>query len=84
PVQLRAATLWAELLDAEPSDVDDSFFAVGGHSMLALRLLSRVRDRFGVAVPLQSFLADPTLRGLSALVESHLDSRKAANNTMTG
>jgi amino acid adenylation domain-containing protein len=58
------AGLWREALGAAAGPRDD-FFARGGHSLLAVRLLSRVREALGSAPPLAAFLADPTLDGLA-------------------
>ncbi len=68
------AGLWAELLAVPAGRLGgrDDFFALGGHSLAAARLLSRVRERLGVDVPLAALLADPTLGGLARLVEAAL------------
>jgi amino acid adenylation domain-containing protein len=60
--------LWCAALGAGPVDVTSSFFDLGGHSLTAVRLRDRVRDRFGVDFPLTEFFRNPTLAGLSALV----------------
>jgi amino acid adenylation domain-containing protein len=69
PVARRVAAVWVELLGSARVD---NFFAAGGHSLLALVLLARIREWFGISVPLVDFLADPTLTGTCALVESTL------------
>jgi nonribosomal peptide synthetase protein BlmVIII len=62
----RAVTLLLEsLLGIAGVGVDDDFFALGGDSLLALRLLSRLRDELGVEHPITAFLADPTVRALA-------------------
>ena len=49
-------------------DPEADFFALGGHSLSAARVLSRIRSRYAVAVGLADFFRTPTLRGLSTLV----------------
>jgi amino acid adenylation domain-containing protein len=70
PVAREVAAIWAELTGRAPVG-QETFFAAGGHSLLALRLLDRVRERFGVAIPLPELLADPSVAGIAALVEPH-------------
>jgi acyl-coenzyme A synthetase/AMP-(fatty) acid ligase len=67
PVARRVAAIWAEVVG---SAWPDDFFAAGGHSLLALVLLARIREWFGVSLPLPDFVADPTLTATCALVES--------------
>lgn len=47
---------------------EDDFFAVGGHSLLAARLVARVNDAFDVHVPVARFLQRPTVADLAAAV----------------
>ncbi|MGB3123013.1 MAG: amino acid adenylation domain-containing protein [Pseudomonas sp.] len=71
PLQARLAVLWSELLGVPDADlgVDDSFFNLGGHSILLSTLLLRLREQFGRSVSLNRFFEAPTLRTLSVLME---------------
>ncbi|HZU46627.1 MAG TPA: AMP-binding protein, partial [Mycobacterium sp.] len=52
----RVAVLWADLLGRPVTDVHLDFFDMGGHSLLAARLITEVQGAFGVALPLTAFL----------------------------
>ncbi len=64
--EIKLATMWAELLGHGAPGRHDDFFAHGGHSLLAMRLLARVRDSFAVTISLRTFFAAPTVAGLAA------------------
>jgi acyl transferase domain-containing protein/acyl carrier protein len=67
--QKRLADIWIEVLGIGEIGIDDNFFEMGGHSLLATGILSRIRNSFGVSVPLRTIFETPTIRQLS----SHLD-----------
>ncbi|MFI6908730.1 amino acid adenylation domain-containing protein [Nonomuraea sp. NPDC050394] len=62
------ARLWRALLDI-PVTADSHFFAAGGHSIAATRLISRVNTTFGTDLPVSSLFATPVLRDFAAHVE---------------
>ena len=70
PVQERLAGLWSDLLRIGRVGIRDSFFDLGGHSMLAARMVSRTLDELGVEVSLRTVFQAQTIESLSAHIEA--------------
>jgi acyl transferase domain-containing protein/acyl carrier protein len=67
-IERQIAEIWQELLGVEGIGVFDSFLELGGHSLLATQLMSRVRARCGIALPMAAVFEDPTIAGLASRV----------------
>jgi len=72
PVENEVAEIWSALLHLPQAGIHDDFFRLGGHSLMATRLVSRLRAHFGVEVPLQEFFRAPTIAHLAGQVEAAL------------
>ncbi|KRB04200.1 hybrid non-ribosomal peptide synthetase/type I polyketide synthase [Lysobacter sp. Root690] len=66
-VTARMRVIWRDLFGRDAGD-DADFFAIGGHSLMALQLIARVQRDFGVEPSLQALLAAPTLAGMARAV----------------
>jgi amino acid adenylation domain-containing protein len=66
----RLAAIWRELLQLERVGVTDNFFDLGGHSLKAVLLMSRLREATGKALPISVLFKAPTIRALATQVES--------------
>ncbi|WP_372023834.1 amino acid adenylation domain-containing protein [Tistrella mobilis] len=66
--RLEAAllALWEELLGTAPIGVEDDFFALGGHSLLGVRLVAEVKARLGGTVPLDLLMRAGSVRAMAA------------------
>ncbi|HKV39967.1 MAG TPA: amino acid adenylation domain-containing protein, partial [Blastocatellia bacterium] len=70
PVEDIVSGIVAEVLRAKTVGLSDNFFDMGGHSLLAMLVVSRVRKAFGVDLPLRIFFEAPTASALSGWIES--------------
>ncbi|PYS97072.1 MAG: hypothetical protein DMF50_02030, partial [Acidobacteria bacterium] len=68
------ARIWAELLGGESFGIDDNFFEAGGHSLLVLQLVARVRERLRVDLPVRRVFERPTLGGLAENIDAEVRS----------
>jgi amino acid adenylation domain-containing protein len=68
PVEQAMVAIWEDVLGVHPVGVHDDFFRLGGHSMLALRLLARISEVFGTALPVTTLLQMPTVNQIAKAV----------------
>ena len=74
--------LWQEVLEVRPIGIHDNFFDLGGHSLSATRVVSRVFEQYKLEIPLRSLFQSPTIAEMAAVISEHqgkmLDQRELA------
>lgn len=70
-VQSKLVSIWREVLGVGAINVDDNFFELGGHSLLAVQIIARLRNAFGVPVPLRCIFEAPTVAGLAEVIAQY-------------
>lgn len=66
----QLAALWQDVLGIESVGVEDHFFEIGGHSLLAVRLLTRIEKEFGSTLSLSTLFSAPTIAHQAELLDT--------------
>ncbi len=72
-VEMKLAEIWSDALDAHNMGVYDNFFEIGGHSVLAVRLMAAIQKDFGRELPMAAFIQRPTIKQQVALLRRNED-----------
>jgi tyrocidine synthetase-3 len=67
-VESRLAEIWRDALGSMEIGVNDNFFDMGGHSLKAMQVVSRIHRAFGVDLPLRRLFEAPTIAELAGEV----------------
>jgi amino acid adenylation domain-containing protein len=70
PTEQALAKLWRDLLQIDFLEQDAHFFSLGGHSLMAMRLISRVQSELGVKLPIESIFTAPTIHEMAARIDA--------------
>jgi acyl carrier protein len=73
PTEALLTDIWTEVLElgsGNRAGVLDNFFDLGGHSLLATQVVARVRQAFGVELPMRAVFEAPTIAGLAVRVDA--------------
>ncbi|HEY0735912.1 MAG TPA: amino acid adenylation domain-containing protein, partial [Herpetosiphonaceae bacterium] len=70
-LELRLARIWEELLGVQPVGIRDNFFALGGHSLLVVRLMAQIQTQLGQKLPLATLFQEPTVEHLARTVRQY-------------
>jgi aspartate racemase len=67
-LEIQLTKIWENVLGKKPISVKDNFFDVGGHSLLAVRLLAQIQKAFGKNLPLATLFQSPTIEQLANIL----------------
>ena len=80
--EVQLAAIWAEVLKRDRVGLTDNFLDLGGHSLMAIRVLGKISKAFGVRLPLRTLFDQPTVGQIAAVVD--LDRAKPAAGKALG
>ena len=78
PVEQGLVEIWHDILSDAQVDIHKSFFEIGGHSLSATQVMSRVRESFRVELPLRAIFETPTIAGLANQIQLALQTSRGA------
>jgi amino acid adenylation domain-containing protein len=70
PIEKTIASIWVEVFKLERIGIHDNFFDLGGHSLMATQVISRLREAFETELPLRLLFEHPTIHGVALYVEN--------------
>ncbi|MEJ2177682.1 MAG: amino acid adenylation domain-containing protein, partial [Gammaproteobacteria bacterium] len=79
-VEQKLATIWQEVLNRDEISIHDNFFTLGGHSLNAKQVISRVHDQFIIELPLVSIFDAESLASLATMINEETGSNPTDAN----
>jgi amino acid adenylation domain-containing protein len=83
PIEQDLAKIWAEVLSVDQIGIHDDFFALGGHSLAASRVISRVIAAFQLRLSIKALFDSPTVATMAAVIAGNLE-RQASEADLEG
>ena len=68
-IELHVQQIWESVLDVGAISIRDNFFNVGGHSLLAVRLINEINKSLSVTLTIQIFFLNPTIEGIARVLQ---------------
>ncbi|MCI0767842.1 non-ribosomal peptide synthase/polyketide synthase [Bacillus sp. TL12] len=78
-IEYQLIKIWQDLLQIEDVHVNDDFFNRGGHSLLVIKLVSKIREKFGKVIKVSTLIKNPTVEGIACLIRDKHDMTKSVS-----
>lgn len=75
-LQEEIAAVWRKLLGIQNIGINDNFFDLGGNSLMGTQLISELRAKFQVELPLRALFEDPTISGVAKIIEQETETKE--------
>jgi len=72
PVEEELAEIWVEVVGVDQVGIHDNFFDLGGHSLAATRVISRIINTFNVELPIRFLFASPTVADMAVIITENM------------
>ena len=82
-LELQLTKIWGQILGIQPVGVHDSFFELGGNSLLATQVISRVLNTFGIQLSLRLFFGSPTVADMARMITRNEGIQKSSRIDIT-
>jgi acyl carrier protein len=69
-IEEKLVAIWQEVLQKDKIGVEDSFFTLGGHSLKAIQVISKIQKEFNIKIKLKELYDEPTITNLARYIES--------------
>ncbi|WP_459502279.1 non-ribosomal peptide synthetase [Bacillus sp. C1] len=76
-IEYQLIKIWQDLLQIEGVHVNDDFFERGGHSLLVIKLISKIREKFGKEIKVSALIENPTVEGMACLIRDNYGMEKS-------
>ena len=78
-IERTLVSIWEELLGVDQVGIHDNFFDLGGHSLVAVRLFAKVRQRYDIDYPISILFQAPTIAACAEMLQGELGDEASAN-----
>jgi amino acid adenylation domain-containing protein len=73
PLEMQLVQIWEYVLNIHSVGVRDNFFNLGGHSLMAVRLMAQIQQQLGKNLPLAALFQNPTIEQMAAIIRQELE-----------